>query len=176
MPQKKYRAPHGLEELELRQEGKRLDAAGPLSVSLTEYKKADPTTLSPLSVGTPGDKRSLPVENRFREVLEREQAESGEGESVDESLSEAGEEMEVENTPDQGAAERDFTTRELLQDLSGYGWAKTATSPLGSPRKNLELPLLSETSNMGLILLSAEESKKNTFEGNKCMFLDTRSE
>ena len=55
---RKYRAPCGLEELELRQEGKSLDAAGILYVSLTEYKKADPTTPSPLSVGTPGDKRS----------------------------------------------------------------------------------------------------------------------
>ena len=64
---------YGLEELELRQEGKRLDAAGPLYVSLTEYKKMDPTTPSPLSVVTPGDKGSLPVENRFRDVLEREQ-------------------------------------------------------------------------------------------------------
>ena len=35
---RKYRAPYGLEELELRQEGKRLDAAGPLYLSLTEYK------------------------------------------------------------------------------------------------------------------------------------------
>ena len=42
-----------------------------------------------------------------------------------------------------------------------------------SPRKNLELPLTSETSNMGMILLSTEESKKNTFEGNNCMFLRT---
>ena len=82
---RKYRAPYGLEELELRQEGKRLDAVGPLYVSLTEYKKADPTAPSPLSVGTPGDKRSLPVENRFKEVLEREQAESGERESMDET-------------------------------------------------------------------------------------------
>ena len=32
---RKYRAPYGLEELELRQEGKRLDAAEPLYVSLT---------------------------------------------------------------------------------------------------------------------------------------------
>ena len=49
---RKYRAPYGLEELELRQEGKRLNAAGPLYVSLTEYKTADPTTPSTLSVGT----------------------------------------------------------------------------------------------------------------------------
>ena len=41
---RKYRAPFGLEELEFRQEGKTLDAAGPLHVSLTDYKKVDPTT------------------------------------------------------------------------------------------------------------------------------------
>ena len=173
---RKYQAPYGLKELELRQEGKSLDAAGPLYVSLTEYKNADPTTPSPLSVGTPEDKRSLLVENWFREVLEREQAESGEWESMDETLSEGGEEMEVGNTPDRGAAERDFTTRELQQDLSGDGWAKTATPPLGSPRKNLELFLMSETSNMGMLILTAEESKKNTFEGNKWMFLNTLDE
>ena len=116
---RKYRAPYGLEELELRQEGKSLDATGPLYVYLTEYKKADPTTPSPLSVGTPGDKRSLPIENTFKEALKREQAESGEGVSMDETLSEAEEEMDVGNTSDQGAVERDFTTQELLQDLSG---------------------------------------------------------
>ena len=70
---RKHLTPYGQKELELRQEGKRLDAAGPLYVSLTKYKKMDPTTPSPLLVVTPGDKRSLPVENRFRDVLEREQ-------------------------------------------------------------------------------------------------------
>ena len=100
---RKYRAPYGLEELELLQEGKRLDTAGPLYVSLTEYKTADPTTPSPLSVGTPGDRRNLPVENRFTDVLQSDQSESGEGENLDETLSEAGEEMEVGNTPDGGA-------------------------------------------------------------------------
>ena len=44
-------------------------------------------------------------------MVEREQAKSGEEKSMDVTLSEAGEEMEVGNTPDQGAAERDFTTR-----------------------------------------------------------------
>ena len=160
----------------MRQQGKRLDAAGPLYVSLTEYKKADPTTPSALSMGTPGDKRSLPVENKFKEVLEREQAESGERESMDETLSEAGEEIEVGSTSDEGAVEWDFTTLELRQDLSGDDWANTATPPLGSPHKNLELPLMSETSNMGMLLLSAEESNKNTFEDNKWMFLDTLDE
>ena len=172
---RKYRAPYGMEELELRQEGKKLDAAGPLYVALTEYKKLDLATPSPFLVGTPGDK-SHPVEKRFRDALEKEQAESGEGESMDETLSEVGEEMEVENTPDQDPAERDFTPQELLQDLSGDDWANTATPPLASPRKDLELPLASETSNMGIKLLSAEESKKNAFEGNKWMFLNTLDE
>ena len=165
---RKYRAPYGLDELELRQEGKRLDASRPLIVSLTEYRKTDPTKPSPLSVGTPGDKRSLPVENRFKEVLEREQTESGEGEIMDETISGVVEEMEVRNTSDQGAVERDFTMQELLKDLSGDDWTNTATPPLGSPRKDVELPLMSETFNMGILFLSAEESKKKTFEGNGC--------
>ena len=173
---RKYRSPYGLEELELRQEGKRLDSTGPQYVPLTEYKQMDPTTPSPLSVGTPGDTRRILVENRFRDVLEREQAESGEEESMDKTLSGAGEEMEVGNTPDQGAAEGDFNTHELLQDLSGDNWANTATPLLGSPRKDLELLLASETSNMGMMLLSAEESKRNTFEGNKWMLLNTLDE
>ena len=69
---RKYRAPYGLEQVERRQEGKELDAAGQLYVALTEYKR-----------------------------------------------------------------------------------------------------LTSETSNMGMILLSSEEREKNTFEGNKDMFLGT---
>ena len=96
---------------------------------------------------------------------------------MDETLSEAGEEMEVGNTPEPKPAEKDFTTQELLQDLSEADWANTATPPLiSSPRKNLELPLSGETSNMGMILLSAKESKKNTFEGIKRMFLSTLDE
>ena len=83
---------------------------------------------------------------------------------MDETLSEA-EEMEVGNTPDQGAAERDFSTRELLQDLSGIDWANTATPPLGSPRKDLELPLASETSNMGMIILSETKNRKKSRMG-----------
>ena len=173
---RKYRAPYGLEQVEMRQEGRELDAAGSLYVALTEYKKQDHATSSPLSVDTPGDKRSGPVEERFRKILDRRQAESGE-ESMDETLSETGEEMEVGNTPEPKPAEVDFTAQELLQDLSGDDWADTATPPLtSSPRKNLELPLTSETSNMGMILLSAEERQKNTFEGNKSMFLGTLDE
>ena len=65
---RRYRAPYGLEQVEMRQEGKELDAAGPLCVALTEYKKTGPATPSPLSVDTPGDKRSGPVEDRFRRI------------------------------------------------------------------------------------------------------------
>ena len=107
---RKYRAPYGLEQLEMKQGEKELNEAGPLYLALTEYKKQDPDTPSPLSVGTPGDKRSGPVETRFRDVLERTRAES-EGESIDETLSETGEEMEVGNTLEQKAAEKDFTTQ-----------------------------------------------------------------
>ena len=81
------------------------------------------------------------------------------------------------NTPEPKPAAVDFTAQELLQDLSGDDWADTATPPLtSSPRKNLELPLTSEASKMGTILLSAEERHKNTFEGNKDMFLGTLDE
>ena len=153
-----------------------MDVAGSLYLALTEYKKQDPATPSHLSVGTPGDKRSGPVEHRFRKILERRQAESGE-ESMDETLSETGEEKEVGNTPELKPAEVDFTAQELLQELRGDGWAETATPPqTSSPRKNLELPLTSETSNIGMILLSAEERQQNTFEGNKSMLLGTLEE
>ena len=123
---RKYRAPYGLEQVEVRQEGKELDAAGQLHVALTEYKKLDPTTLSPLSVDTPGDKRSGPVEDRFKKILERRRHESEE-ESMDETLSEAGEDMELGNTPEPGPSGEELTTQELLKDLSEENWADTAT-------------------------------------------------
>ena len=78
---------------------------------------------------------------------------------MDKTLSEAGKEMELGTMPDEGAVTGNFspgTTRELLQDLSGDDWADTATPPLGTPRKNLELPLASEPSNMRMVLLSDE--------------------
>ena len=115
---RRYRAPYGLEQVERNQEGKKLDAAGPLHVALTENKETGPATPAPLSVDTPGDKRSGPVEDRFRRILERREAESGE-ESMDETLSEAGEDMEVGNTPEQKPSEEEFTTQELLKILSG---------------------------------------------------------
>ena len=146
------RAPYGLEQVEMRQEGRELDAVGQLYVALTEYKKSDPATPSPLSVGTPGDKRSGPVEDRFKRILERRRVESRE-ESMDETLSEAGEDMEVGNTPEPKQSREAFTIQELLKDLGEENWADTATPRLTpSPRKNLDLPLTSETSNMGMIL------------------------
>ena len=51
---------------------------------------------------------------------------------MNETLSDAGEEMEVGNTPDGGATNREFSpgaTRELLQELSGDDWESTATPP-----------------------------------------------
>ena len=102
---RRYRALYGLEQVEMRQEGKELDAAGPLYVALMEYKKPDPTTPSPLSVGTPGDKRSGPVEDRFRMILERRRVESGE-ESMDETLSEAREDMKWGTRPNQNHRRR----------------------------------------------------------------------
>ena len=61
-----------------------------------------------MSVGTPGDKRSGPVEDRFRKILERRRVESGE-ESMDETLSEAGEDMEMGNTPEPKPSEEEFS-------------------------------------------------------------------
>ena len=60
--------------------------------------------------------------------------------------------------------------------MSGEDWANTATPPLGSPRKDLELPLPCQNSSKGMILLSTKESKKKNFEGNKWMFLETLDE
>ena len=125
---RKYRAPYGLERVEMKQEENELDAAGSLYVALTEHKKLNPATPSPLSVGTPGNKRSGPVENRFRDILEKRRAES-EAESMDETLSEAGEEMEVGDTPEPKPAEEDFTAQErnccrtYRRRLGGHGHA-----------------------------------------------------
>ena len=170
---RRYRAPYGLEQVDRSQEEKKLDAAGPLYVALTEHKGTNPTTPSPLLVDTPGDKRSGTVEDRFRRILERREAESGD-ESMDETLSEAGEDMEVGNTPEQKPAEEEFTAQELWKDLSEENWADTPTPPLtSSPRKDPELSLTSENPNMGMIFLSAERREKNTFEGNRDAFLGT---
>ena len=173
---RRYRAPYGLEQVERNQEGRKLDAAGPLYVARTEHKGTNPTTPSPLSVDTPGEKRSGTVEDRFKRILERREAESGD-ESMDETLSEAGEDMEVGNTPEQKPAEEEFTAQELLKDLSEENRADTPTPPLtSSPRKYPEMSLTSENPNMGMIFLSAERREKNTFEGNRDAFLGTLNE
>ena len=48
---RKYRAPYGQEQVEMKREEKELDAVGSLYVALSENKKLDPATPSPLSVG-----------------------------------------------------------------------------------------------------------------------------
>ena len=156
----------------MKQEEKELYAAGPLYKALTEYKKLDPATPSPLSILTT---ISNPVENRFRDALGNERAESEEGESMDETLSEAGEEMEMGNTPEQNPAERDFTTQELPRDLSGDDWANRATRPLGSPRKDLELPLTSETMIKDIIIPKAREGRGKSWKGRTGIKKSTQS-
>ena len=52
------------------------ERAGCSRLVMTEYKKQDIAKPLPMSVGTPGDKRSGPVEDRFRKILERRRAES----------------------------------------------------------------------------------------------------
>ena len=81
----------------MKQEEKELDAVGPLYIALSKYKKLDPAIPLPLSAGTPGDKRSNPIEDSFKDALEKRRVESEEGESMDETLSDAGEKMEVGN-------------------------------------------------------------------------------
>ena len=88
-------------------------------------------------MGTPGDKKSGPVENRFRDILEKRRAES-DAESMDETLSEAGEEMEVGDTPEPKPAEEDFSAQELLQDLSGNGHATYDIIPSEKPGITLD--------------------------------------
>ena len=56
---RKHLAAYGLQEVELQQEGRKLDAAGFLYVPPFEYNLADPTTPSLLSVGTPGDSQEV---------------------------------------------------------------------------------------------------------------------
>ena len=172
---RRYRAPYGLEQGD-ETGGEGAGCSRPVVCGSDGIQEAGSSDTIIMSVGTPGDKRSGPVEDRFRRILERRRVESGE-ESMDETLSEAGEDMEVGNTPEPKPSEDELTTQELLKDLSGENWADTPTPPLtSSPCKNLELLLMSETSKMGMILLSAEEREKNTFEGNKTMFLGTLDE
>ena len=174
---RKHLAPYGLEEIELQHDRQRLNAAGALYVPLTEYKLPDPAMPSPLLVDTPEDKRSLPVKVRFENALKRERPEVMEGEKMNETLSEPEEDMDIGATPNEEIVPGNYspgTTRKLLQDLRGEDWADTATPPLGSSRKNLEIQLGSKPANMGMVLLSSEGKEKNTFVGNKTKFLDAK--
>ena len=80
--------------MELAQEVQKFDAADALYVPLTEYKRLNPFTTSPLSVRTPGYKRNLSVKSRFEDALKRKRSETTEGERMEEALSEAEEEMD----------------------------------------------------------------------------------
>ena len=132
-------------------------------MSLTEYKAMEPATPLIPSLGTPGNKRSL---------LETKAVE---WEKMDETLSECQEEMVIGATSCDEIVPGNYSpgnTRELLQNLGGEDWADNSTPPLGSPRKNLELKLGNEPSNMGMVLLNDEAREKNNFEGNKWTFLN----
>ena len=80
---------YGLKEVELQQEGHRLDAAGALYVPLTDNKRPNPITPLPLSVDTPVYKRNLPVEKRFEDSLKRERSEMTKVERMEEALSDS---------------------------------------------------------------------------------------
>ena len=69
-----------------------------------------------------------------------------EGERMDETLSEPEEEMIIGATPAEDIVPGNYSpgiSRELVQDLTGEEWTDTATPSLRSPRKNLELQLVS---------------------------------
>ena len=164
---RRYRAPYGLEQVERNREGKKLDAAGPLYVALTEHKGTNPTTPSTLSIDTPGDKKSGTVEDRFKRIFERREAESGD-ESMDETLSEAGEDMEVGNTPEQKPAEEEFTAQELLKDLSEENWADTPTPPLTSSPPQVPRDVIDEReSQHGNDLLECGEKGEEYLRGKQ---------
>ena len=120
--------------------------------------------------------KKSPSGEQVRRCLESVRFEVTEEEKLEEALSEPEEEMDTESTPAEEIVSVNCslgTTRELPQDLSGEEWADTTTPPLGSPRKNLELQLGSQPVDMGLVFLSSESKEKNTFEGNKTMFMST---
>ena len=60
-----------------------------------------------------------------------------------------------------------------MQDESDEEWGSTATPPLGTPRKNLELKLGSQLTAMDTLLLSNEGKESNTFQRNTTAFLGT---
>ena len=174
---RRHLAPYGLEEIEVQHEEPRLDAAGALYVTLTEYDQSDPVMPSNLSIDTPGDKRNLPVENKLEDALKKERSEVIEKKKMDETLSEPQEAMDIGATPaEEIVRKRNYspgTTRELLQDLSGEEWADTATPPLGYPQKNLELQPGSKPADMGMFFLNNDSKEKNIFDGKKTMLLNT---
>ena len=67
-----------MEEVELQHRGHLLESSGTLYIPLTEYKRLNSVTPSPLSLETPGDKRRLPVESTFEKSLKRERPEATE--------------------------------------------------------------------------------------------------
>ena len=81
---RKHRGLYVLEEVELQQEGHRLEAAGALYVPLLDYKRQNPVTISPVSIDAPGDKRNLPMENRFDDALKRECSQVTKREKIEE--------------------------------------------------------------------------------------------
>ena len=90
MQLKEYLAPYGLQEVELQYEGHKLEAAGSFYyVPLTEYKRLNPITPSPLSIDTLGQNINLHKENRFEDALKRERSEVTEGKRMEEALSES---------------------------------------------------------------------------------------
>ena len=58
-----------------------------------------------------------------------------------------------------------------MQDVSDEEWGSTATPPLVTPQKNLELKLKSQQTAMDTLLLSNECKESNTFQRKKTAFL-----
>ena len=86
-----------------------------------------------------------------------------EGERVEEVLSEPEEDMDIGATPAKEIVPGNYspgTTWEMIQDLSGEERANTATPPLGSPRKNLDLQPGSKPVDMGIVFSSNNSNKK----------------
>ena len=113
-----------------------------MQLALSMLPTGNPATPFPLSIDTPGDKRNLPVENRFEDTLKKKKSEVIEKEKMNETLNEPEEDFDIGATPAEEIVPGNYspgTTRELLQDLSGEEWADTATQSLGSPRKNRDL-------------------------------------
>ena len=82
---------------------------------------------------------------------------------MDETLSEPEEDMDIGATP----------AGEIVPgNLSAEKWVDTATPPLGSLQKNLELQLRSKPLDIGMVFSSNVSKKKNTFVENKTNFLN----